>query len=398
MPVFEQINEIGPGLAVTNRSGVELDISGFSQCKIVLQLGRPDEFTLEFPARNSEDRWRSDMPVWQTGGGIIAKAGYNGALDLLQKFEIVSTTNAYDGDDGGETAVVRGASDLIRAYKSKKARVFDFAKGKQGSPGSGNDAQIIDAICSDFGWTNGVTADLDNPPKRSKENGKPDTDLLMDIASDALIGAPRLSRDDVLEMPEPTLGTLKYARGQSPSGGVWRRLHSLESNRESGSTTPRVAVLAWDPKTKTFIQTEFEADEFGGDPRIVFEGPASVSELTKDASTTGLTLAVINHRGQTTKDNIDILSLGRYFNESDAISLARRWFILREKLSRWSDITVDGHRDLVPYKSIELGGNLAAVDRGVWLPIKVTHRFDNSGWMTTCRSIRVVDEVVIHGA
>jgi phage protein D len=114
------------------------------------------------------------------------------------------------------------------------------------------------------------------------------------------------------------------------------------------------------------------------------------------STTQGLILSVLDYRGQSKGDRIDVLSFGRYTNETNAEELAKRWFKLREKLGRWVDVTVDGHADLVPYTSIELDGDgLAPQDRGVWLPIVVNHTLNQSGWTCELRCVRVVEEAVV---
>lgn len=377
--------EVAPSLRLTTGGGTEIDVSGMSELSMRLQLGAADELSLTLPAQTLDGAWRSDMPIWQQGALIAVEAGYDGELTMIQEFEIVSTTVSYPEGESGEELTVRGVSDLARAARNKNPRAY----------ASGSDADVVSALCTEYGWGNLVTAPLAEPDERLKEAGKSDLELLNKIARAARIGGPRLLYGRELIMPEPVVGPLKFSRGLPRGTGEYRRLHSLSMNRDGGPNPIRVAVLSWDPKTNQFVQIEFQADEFGGDPKIVYEGPASTKELTRDATTQGLTLAVIQRRGQGDRERTDILTSGQFMNETDARSLAQRWFELREKMSRWATVTVDGHPDLVPYTSIELDGNLAAMDRGTWLPTSVRHRFSSSGWLTECKVIRVVNDPVV---
>lgn len=379
----DPMKELGNRAGLFTTGGFELDLSGLSSIKARLQINAADELTVVMPAQILDGLWRSDMPVWQVGANLVLKMGYNGDLDLIQEFEVVSTTVEY-GADGEEEMTVRGVSDLARAARNKNHRAF-----------KGDDKSVIDEICASYGWTNGVTGELAKSTARLKENGKSDLELLKRIAKEAVLGGPRLTRDKVLLMPSPGVGDLKFARGIPTKSGEHRRLHSIQVNREGGAMTTRVAIVGWDPEKKEFVETDFEADEFGGDPKIVYEGKPSTKALKDEATTQGLVLAVIEHKGQNKSDRVDVLSSGKYLNETDAVDLARRWFILREKLSRWSNVTVDGNADLLPYTSFEIDGNLANMDKGTWLPITIEHVVDQGGWRCECRSIRVVDEAVI---
>lgn len=390
------LDELAPFLRLSTEGGTPIDFSGMDSLKMDIQLGAADTLEIKLPAQDSTGAWRSDMPMWQAGGTVKVEAGYNGKFKLIQKFELISTTNDYQ-EEGGESATVRGVSDLVRLARSKKARSFDYAPQGYGDVRAGADTHIISTICKEFGWLNGVShTPLADPPKRVKENGKSDLDFLKLIAKEALIGGPRLRNDGVLIMPDPVVGKLKYARGISMKGGTgWRRLHQIQANRETGGVSTRVAVVSWDPKLNEYVEIEYEADEFGGDPRVTYEGKLASEGLAKPISNQGLALSVIEHRGQSKKDRVDVLSTGQFSNEHSATELVRRYFLNREKFGRWADITVDGNTDLLPYESIEVDGNLALADRGVWLPMKVSHTFNSSGWMCALRCIRVVDEAVV---
>jgi hypothetical protein len=380
-----QTSELYPQVRLKGADDKELDITGVDKVECRLQINAADELEVVLPALFLDGTWRPDMPVWITGATISVEGGYNGTFDLVQKFEVVSTTVDYS-DDGNETMTVRGVSDLARAARNKDHRTYD-----------GDDASVISDICALYGWTNGVTAPLGPSVRRMKENGKSDLEMLRRIAREAVIGGPRLTSDNVLIMPEPEVGELKYARGVSAKFPDARRIHSIQVNRESGSFNTRVIIIAWNPFLEEFIEIDYQADEFGGDPKVVYAGKVATKELTKEATTQGLVLAVADAKGTVGEksDRIEIISSGVFHDEVSADSLARRWFLLREKLSRWSNITVDGNIGLLPYVSFEIDGALAAMDRGTWLPVVVKHVFDKDGWRSECRSIRVVDDAVV---
>jgi phage protein D len=380
---FDQQSELVPVVRIIGPDGKELDLAGLEQIKVRLQINAADELEAKLPAQYMDGTWRSDMPVWIAGSTLTIEAGYNYEYELLQKFEVVSTTTDYD-DKGNETMTVRGVSDLARASRNKQHRTYP-----------GPDSQVIDAICTEYGWTNGVTAELGPSQRRLKENGKSDLEMLRRIAREAVIGGPRLTKDNVLVMPEPEVGDLRYARGVPSKFTEYRRLHSIQVNREAGAFTTRVVVIAWDPDRNQFVEMQFEADEFTGDPKIVYTGKLATKELRDEATTQGLVLAVVDYKGEGKNERVDVISSGRFLNETDAESLARRWFTLREKLSRWSKVTVDGNSGLLPYVSFEIDGRLAAMDRGVWLPTVVEHIFDAKGWRSELKAIRVVDEAVV---
>lgn len=380
---FDQMTELSPSLELSGADGKVLDISGLDHVKVRTQLNAADELEVKLSAQFLDGRWRSDMPQWITGATVYVEAGYNGKLAGIQAFEVVSTTNDYS-DDGGECVTIRGVSDLARAARNKDHRTF-----------TGDDASIIDQICREYGWSNGVTADLTfGSTVRMKENGKSDLELLKRIARDNIIGGPRLNGQNILTMPEPSVGEFHYARGPSKFSDA-RRLHSLQVNREAGSFTTRVAVIGWDPVAEEYVEKDYEADEFGGDPKVVYKGKPATKELEKEATTQGLVLALIDYKGENKAERVDVLSSGRFMTEADADALAKKWFILREKLSRWSNITVDGNISLVPYSSIEIDGNMATMDKGIWLPTVVEHIFDAKGWRCELRSVRVVNEPII---
>jgi phage protein D len=377
-------NEVAATFILRNGADELIDISGFDGAEIRLQLGAADELTLDLPAQMPNGIWRNDLPIWQVGATLKVYAGYASDVSLMQQFEIVSTTVNYEDS---ETMVIRGVSPLARAARNTEPRTFQSA----------DDADIVATIAAEYGWT--FTPDGDelwlNPAERLKESGTSDLDLLKLIALEARLGGPRVTSNGALVMPTAKIGFLKYARGIPPDGDEWRRLHSLGMNRD-GATVLTVAVVSWDPGTQQFIQVEFQADEFGGDPKVVYHGPPSVRPLQFDSTTQGLTLAVIEYNTgrRAMRERVDVLAAGLFLNESNATDLAKRWFELREKLSRWADADVDGHPLLLPYESITLGGALANVDKGVWLPMTVTHKFGGDGWTATPRLIRVVDEAI----
>lgn len=380
---YDPATEISNQLRLTTEGGAPIDFSGLQSLTMRLQVNAADELEIQLPAQYMDGTWRSDMPIWLAGAGIKVESGFNGKFDHIQTFEIVSTTNDYD-DDGGEMMTVRGVSELARAARTKEHRTF-----------KGDDLSVLDQICAIYGWTNGVNpSTLAGTTQRLKENGKSDLELLKRIAREAVLGGPRVTKDRVLVMPEPVVGKLRYSRGVSEHQDA-RRLHRVQVNREAGSYSTQVVVIAWDPESQEFVEKRFEADEFGGDPKIAYEGRLATKELAHEATTQGLVLAVVDHKGTAKTERVEVLASGRYLNETSAEDLARRWFILRERLSRWADVTVDGSADLLPYEAFELVGNLSAMDRGVWLPNVVQHKVDASGWTCECRAIRVVSEAVI---
>lgn len=160
----------------------------------------------------------------------------------------------------------------------------------------------------------------------------------------------------------------------------------------------RVRITGFDPDTDEFVTQEFEADPFGGQPKVTYEGRKAATPIEDESTQSNLTLQVVEHRGQDKRERIDVLASGVYRNEDNAIELARRWFELREKLSRWSTIVTDGHPDLFPYSAFELDGNMANMDKGIWLPLYNEHTIDSNGWKCSSRAIRVVEEASISAA
>lgn len=384
----DPLTEVYAQLRLTSVGGDEIDFAGLDSLRMRLQLNAADELTLDLPAQDIDGAWRSDMPVWQQGSVIQVELGYDGELDKIQRFEVVSTTVNYPEGAGGESMTIRAVSDLARAARNTDPRTFD----------AGDDVAILDELCSEYDWFNGVTAALASPKKRLKKSGTSDLKFLKSIANDAAIGGPRLVQVgdlDSLIMPRPEVGDLKFARGLPASSGEWRRLHSLQMNRDGGANKTRVRVTSFDPEKNAFITLEFEADEFGGDPQVTWEGSQAAKGIQSESTTQGLLLKVVEARGYGKNECIDVLASGRFLNETDAESLARRWFLLREKLSRWATAEVDGHKDLVPYSSFELDGNIAAMDKGVWLPVTVEHNIGAGGWSASCRVVRVVEEEVV---
>ncbi len=385
---IDPTTEVAPKLVLSTPGGTEVDISGFTSLKMRLQLGAADELTINMPAQIPDGSWRSDMGVWQVGSTILVKMGYDGQLFPMQQFELTGSTVSYP-NAGGESMVVRGVSDLARAARNRVARVFS----------SGDDRGVVTQICDEYGWDNGTPSDpVYTNRARLKEAGKTDLELLKRIAREAKIGGPRVEYGGRLVMPEPDIGELRFARGlpsSSSLGGGWRRCHSINMNRDGGQSVLRVRIKGFDPDTNEFVTQEFEADPFGGQPRITYEGRKSGQPITEESSQGNLTLQVVEHRGQGRRERIDVLASGVFRTDSDAVELARRWFELRERLSRWSTIVTDGHPDLFPYSAFEIDGNMANMDKGIWLPIYNEHTIDNKGWLCSSRAVRVVEEASI---
>jgi len=352
--------------------------------KMRLQVGSADELTIDIMARDNIGRWRPDMGVWQKGAKIIVALGYDGDLDPIQKFTIVSTTVQYP-QEGAEEMTIRAVSDLARALHNNGERVYREA----------NDTFVIDDVCEMYGWTNGVEADLANTRARIKAKGTNDLEFLRLIANEALIGGPRLDVYDTLLMPEPVIGNHVYTRGRSFTDGA-RPLLNYSPSREGGADAVQVQITAWDPDQHKFVDIVYQADEFGAEPKIVYNGPAAVQDRsTRDNSTRGLTLKVIEVRGHGENEKKDVIATGRFLDEANAEDLAKRWFELREKLSRWANIVVPGHTALVPYIAVNLEGDMANVDKGLWLPTVVEHDLSESGWICRLTAVRVVQETTV---
>ena len=378
------LTDVYAQVRLTTEGDFDIDFSGFTSIKARLNLGAGDEFTIVMPAQTIDGAWRGDMPIWMTGASINFHAGYDGNLDLIQSFEVVSSTTNY-ADGGGEVITVRGVSDLARTGRNKDPRTFN----------SGSDAEVLTEIANEYGWNMGVTTPLFDPTERLKEAGKSDLDFLKRIAREARLGGPRVDETKTLIMPEPKVGPLKFRRGPIDQGSGFRRLHSLNMNRDGGHQNTRVTVVSFDPKTEQFIEVEFEANRFGGDPIVTYEGPVATKGLKIETTTQGLTLAVIERRGHGKRERVDVLSSGRFLDATSAEDLVARWFDLREKLSRWATAKVDGRPDLKPYEAVTLDGNIAEMDKGIWLPIWVEHNIGMNGWLSNLRVIRVVSEPVI---
>lgn len=383
--------EIFGRVLLSTAGGDEVDLAGFTSLKMRLQLGAADELTINMPAQNLDGEWRSDMGVWQVGSTLKVEMGYDGELFPMQEFEITSSTVAYP-ESGGENFTIRGVSELARAARNRVARAFE----------SGDDRGVVTQICDEYGWNNGIPTDVTYAnAARLKEAGKTDLELLKRIAREARLGGPRVQFGGQLIMPSPEVGTLRFARGlpspDSPGGG-WRRCHSINMNRDGGQSVLRVRITGFDPDTDEFVTQEFEADPFGGQPKVTYEGRKAATPIEDESTQSNLTLQVVEHRGQDKRERIDVLASGVYRNEDNAIELARRWFELREKLSRWSTIVTDGHPDLFPYSAFELDGNMANMDKGIWLPLYNEHTIDSNGWKCSSRAIRVVEEASISAA
>lgn len=372
--------------------------------RIRLQLGSADECEITLEAQDVLGNWRPDMGVWQIGGVLKVSAGYDGSAVYIQKFEIISTTNAYGSHDSSPTMTIRAVSDLARAARNRNPRTF----------ADKDDAVVLDALCTEYGWVNGVSVDaitdrtLDLKSKftkkgRIKAQGTTDLELLKTLAADAQLGGPRVDKNGVLIMPEPSADApVVFIRGASASGDVldalladYYALLSFSPSREGGADNIQLSIVAWDPEQKAFIEKVFEADEFGGDPKVIYSGPLATAPISGESSTRGLTLQVIVARGWNKDERRDVLATGRYINETDASALAKRWFDLREKLGRWATIEVEGHPDLVPYSAIIVDGDMAMMDKGYWLPTVVEHNFGEDGWTTRLTCIRVVEDSTI---
>ena len=376
--------EIAPLLWIVNDANETVDWSGLTSLKMRLQLGSADELTINIMARDTDGRWRPDMGVWQKGGVLVIAFGFDGDYEPMQKFTLVSTTVQYP-ESGPETLVVRGVSELARALHNKDARSYSEA----------SDEAVVDDICAFYGWDNGVTAELASSRARIKKKGRTDLDLLRLIATEALLGAPRVDAFGTLTMPEPMIGEHTYARGVPITSGA-RRLLNFSPSREGGADAIQIQITGWDPDQEKWVSITYQADEFSEDPEIVFEGPAAVqAPIPTDSSTRGLTLKVIEVRGQGAGEKKDVIATGTYVREKDAESLAKRWFALREKLSRWSNISVPGHNSLVPYIAVTVEGELADMDKGLWLPTVVEHTLDDKGWKARLTAIRVVQETTV---
>lgn len=379
--IFAQIKLFTPG-------GHAIDFQGLDSLKMRLQLGAADELTIQLTAKNIDGDWRTDMPIWQVGAIILVHVGYDTFQDYIQKFEVVSTTMKYPSGAGAESMTIRGVSALARAARNKDPRVFD--------QNPGNDLEVVREIADEYGWSNDVESDdFLNLKHRAKQSGKSDLDLLKLIAKQGRLGGPRVDGFDTLSMPRPVIGKLKFTRGIGDPDA--RRLHSLSMERDGASQT-RVIVVAWNPETEQWVEKQFEADKFSQDPVLVFEGNKAEKALTVspggDIKTNTLTLAVVERSGSGKKERVDVINSAVY-DRNDGLTaeeLVRRYFELREKLSRWATIKVDGHSDLIPYVSIQLQGDLAEVDKGNWLPLWCEHTIDSNGWTVSSRVIRIVEE------
>jgi hypothetical protein len=336
------------------------------------------------------------MPVWQVGGTIVVEIGYNNSFETIQSFEIVATTVMYPDDEAGETMTIRGVSDLVRPVRNNAARNFKS---------SDTFRSVIDFFANEYGWfteTSSVDG-LDDPlppDLMTKKQGVADIDYLKLISSSLRLGPPRINTSSLMlksiAFPAPSVGQLLFTRGPSVLTQSFgnRRIHSLSMERDGGQSTS-VIISGWDPTAGSFVQKEFEIDKFTGDPTVTFTGPVALKELEisgTDVRNSTLAIAVVEHRGQGKNERVDVISSGRYQTELSAEALASRFFELRERLGRWATSVTDGHAGIVPYTSFSLDGNLAAVDRGTWLPVWCEHMVDSNGWRTRSRIVRVVDE------
>ena len=355
-------------------NGKPMPIEGFTSIKCRLQGGAADELTIDMPMRTTDGKWRADMPIFQVGVNVDVKLGYDGTTRPIQSFELVGSDQQYSGD----SFTIHGVSSLAAAARNKIARTF------------ATEAEFIAKLCEENGWVNGVDATALTNHVLSKKAGETDLDTLNLIAKWAKLGGPRVTNKGVLVMPHPD-GSNPFLiyRGYNDTASRGWPLTEFSPSRE-GSGSLLLQITAWDSERGEFINTVFEPDPFGGDPLVVSQSRA----LAKESSTTGLLLRLVeDHPDRTKKGRYDILQGYFFSGESDPVSLAKRWFLFRERVSRWADITVDGHYALVePHKAVSIVGDVAAVDRGVWLPQTITHTVDNSGWHTELSAIRVVDE------
>lgn len=383
---------VAPIMSIISGTGEPLEWSGLQSAKMRLQLGAADELDIELPAQDVTGAWRLDMPAWQVGSKLTIGLGYDGKASPIQSFEIVSISTRYGAVSELPMVVIRGVSELVRAARNKAPRTF---------PGS-NDYSVVQQLCDSYGWRNGVApvlADLVDYSSsslfkrlgRTKEGGDTDLKLLKEIAAEAGLGGPRLEYGGSLVMPEPDASNAPtFVRGIAHGVRDPRHLLSFTPSREGGDSI-QLSIIGWDPEGNRFVEYLFEASEYGGDPRIVYQGPPAVSPIAGESTTRGLTLQVVKFSGTPKKERRDVIASKRYLNETDAIALADRYFDFREKLGRWSDAEVEGDATLAPYKAIIIDGEMANMDRGYWLPLTVEHNMGSDGWQTNLRMIRVVE-------
>lgn len=387
------VEEVYAQVELYTIGGDAIDIAGFASIKCRIQLGSADEFNISLPAQTMDGVWRADMPLWQVGGTIVFNVGYDGVFNLVQSFEIVSTTMNYPDGPTGEMMSVQGVSDLVRAARNKKARVF----GENSTY-----LDIITEICTDYGWTNMVPSNEQTDviltagnDLLAKKAGLTDLEYLKNVAKRCRLAPPSLSVFNDLKMDAPSVGNLVFARGLTDAPES-RKLLTLSMNRDGGQAT-RVVILSFDPSAEdgagAFIEKIFEASKFGGDPDIVYEGPKSTKALELDPSSYTLALAVTESRGHGKEERVDVISTNQFKTELSAEELATIWFQFREQFGRWATATVSGTHLLTPYESVKFDGNLAAVDKSAdWLPMWIEHTINTDGWKSRMRVVRVVEE------
>lgn len=397
---------IAPYIEITTKAGEEVDWRGLQSMRVRLQLGAADELEITITAQNMDGEWRPDMPLWQIGGTLKVISGYDGAGEHIQTFEIISTTNSYGSGEDVPMMTIRAVSELARAARNRNSRIYS----------NSHDFEIVTRLSSEYGWANGVPVDdlidqdLDlksifSKSGRTKAQGTSDLELLKQIASNYKLGGPRVDETGALIMPKPSADDpIVFIRG-TVSGDIADALFedsyallSFSPSREGGSDNIQLSIVGWNPETKTFVEKVFQADEFGGDPKVVYTGTLATASIASESSTRGLTLQVIAARGWSVNERRDVLATGRYVNETDATALANRWFNLRERLGRWATIEVEGHPGLKPYRAIVVDGDMAVMDKGYWLPTVVEHNWGDSGWTTRLTCIRVVEDSTISEA
>lgn len=375
--------EIHAQYRIVSADGEIMDTSGLSSIKARLNLAAGDELTLAMPAQDIDGNWRQDFGMWAHGAVIRLDIGYDGDLDPIQRFEIISHKIDYPSDGDAVSLTIKAVSELARASRNTAPRLLE-----------GSDRSMLDEICAEYGWTNGVTAAMKDPGVRLKKSGDSDLSLLKLMSQEAGLGGPRVDLDNRFVMPEPSaVDPEVFTRGSIGDMPGWRALHAFAPERHA-SFVNKVSVVGWDPDAEKFIEVIFRADSAGGQPAIVYRGPPSRQPtISEDVKTQTLILSALDDKAdpQSSKSK-ELLASGMFMTDLDAEDLAKRWFKLREKLSRWASIRVDGLASLYPYRAIRVEGDMANTDRGLWLPLWIEHTYDEGGWMTSMKAVRIVTE------